>query len=72
MTTSTKTTLHPLPVACRPHLHKGDGTAQGVLGLGLAGGEELSVCGTKDHHVEEALVWEMVEEKEEDFLSTRQ
>lgn len=72
MTTSTKTTLHPFPVVCRPHLHEGDGTAQGVFGLGLAGGEELGVCGSKDHHVEEALVWEVVKEEEEDLLSIRQ
>ena len=55
-----------------PHLYKGDSTVQGLLALGLAGREELRVGGSEDHHVEEALVREVMEEEEEDLLSTGQ
>ena len=55
-----------------PHLHKRHSSGHGVLGLGLAGREELTVSGTKYHHVEEALVGDVVEDQEKDFLCTGQ
>lgn len=56
----------------RPHLYECDSAVHGVLGLGLAGREELAVSCTEDHHVEETLVRNVVEEEEENLLGTRQ